>query len=70
MSRLSVGLSLACLIAGAAFYLASVSGLLFGAPTSPADVGLVSTSAIFVLFGLVGLLLGRGPRPAEQKRNP
>ena len=49
-------LSVASLAVGVLFYLTGVLGLLW--PKSPPmDVGLLSTSAIFVLFGLVGLLI-------------
>lgn len=54
--HLSKVLSLASLAVGVLFYLTGVLGLLW--PKSPPmDVGLLSTSAIFVLFGLVGLLV-------------
>jgi hypothetical protein len=55
--QLSKILSYASLAFGALFYILSVAGLLWKAATPPLDVGLVSTSAVFVLFGLVGLLL-------------
>ncbi|HUR63630.1 MAG TPA: hypothetical protein VM241_04025 [Candidatus Thermoplasmatota archaeon] len=54
--HLSKVLSLASIVLGVLFYLAGVLGLLW--PKSPPmDVGLLSTSVLFVLFGLVGLLL-------------
>ncbi len=56
-------LSFASLALGVLFYVASVAGLLWPA-TSPLDVGLVATSAIFVLFGAFGLLLK--PEAAKQ----
>jgi len=55
--HLSKVLSLASIVLGVLFYLQGVLGLLFEKATSPTDVGLVSTSALFVLFGLVGLML-------------
>ncbi|MCA1811084.1 MAG: hypothetical protein LC623_03620 [Halobacteriales archaeon] len=59
--HLSKVLSLASLAVGVLFYLTGVLGLLW--PKSPPmDVGLLSTSAIFALFGLVGLLVQ--PKPA------
>ncbi|MCA1819603.1 MAG: hypothetical protein ABR562_05275 [Thermoplasmatota archaeon] len=63
MSRVSTVLSIASLAFGALFYLGSVGGLLWHAKTPPGDHGVVAVGAVFVLFGLVGLLLGRG-KPA------
>ena len=54
----ATGLSLACLVFGIGFYLVGVAGLLWP-KTSPADVGLLSTCVVFVLFGVLGLLLAR-----------
>jgi len=62
VTRLSTVLSIASLAFGVLFYLASVGGLLWGKPTPPLDHGVVPVTAVFVLFGLVGLLLGRGKR--------
>lgn len=54
--HLSKVLSLASIAVGVLFYLVGVLGLLW--PKSPPmDVGLVSTSAIFVLFGVAGLFV-------------
>lgn len=49
-------LALASLVFGLLFYVVAVAGLLWPA-TPPTDVGLVATSAVFVLFGAFGLLL-------------
>ncbi len=54
-------LSLACLAFGVLFYLASVGGLLWHAASPPMDVGLVATTAVFVLLGILGLLLKDAP---------
>lgn len=55
------GLSWACVVVGVVFYLAGVSGLLFGNATPPGDVGLVSVTLVLVLFGVVGIMLTRKP---------
>ncbi|MEK6985538.1 MAG: hypothetical protein AABX89_04045 [Candidatus Thermoplasmatota archaeon] len=60
--QMSRALSFASLVFGVLFYLVGVLGLLWPA-TAPLDVGLTSTSAIFILFGLFGLLLK--PQPAK-----
>ena len=57
-------LSLLALLFGVGLYLLGVSGALWPA-SPPGDVGLVATSTVFALFGLLGLLLSRGERPAE-----
>jgi hypothetical protein len=57
-------LSLASIAVGVLFYLVGVLGLLWPS-TKPFDVGLLSTSALLVLFGLVGLLLERKPAPSN-----
>ena len=50
--------SVVCIAVGVLFYFQGVLGLLW--PKSPPmDVGLLSTSVLFILFGLVGLLLDR-----------
>jgi hypothetical protein len=54
--HLSKVLSLASIVLGVLFYLTGVLGLLWPA-SPPLDVGLVSTSVLFVLFGLVGLTM-------------
>lgn len=54
--QFSRGLSIASLVFGVLFYVVAVAGLLWPA-TQPSDVGLVSTTAVFVLFGAFGLLL-------------
>ncbi len=56
-------LSVLSLVLGAGLYLAGVAGL-FGKAVAPGDVGLVATSAIFILFGALGLLLGRTTAPS------
>ncbi len=61
--QISKVLSFASLAYGVLFYLAGVSGLLWPA-TPPLDVGLLSTAAVFILFGLVGLLLKPTPNQA------
>lgn len=58
-------LSWACLVAGVLFYIAAISGLMFGNATPPGDVGVVSTSLVLVLFGGAGLLLLRAKAPAQ-----
>ena len=55
--QLSKVLSYASLAYGVLFYLAGVSGMLWAKASPPLDVGLVSTSVIFILMGAVGLLL-------------
>jgi Zn-dependent protease with chaperone function len=46
------------LIGGALlFYLLSVTGFLFGGPSSPADLGVYSVTIMLLLFGVGGLLL-------------
>ncbi|MES2153971.1 MAG: hypothetical protein V4510_02455 [bacterium] len=50
-------LAVASLAVGVVFYLGSVGGMLWGKASPPADVGVVSTSAVFVLFGVLGLML-------------
>ena len=60
MSRLSLTLSIASLAFGVLFYLGSVGGLLWGKATPWNDHGVIPVTAVFVLFGAVGLLLGRG----------
>jgi len=65
MNRVALVLSIASLAVGVIYYVGSVAGLLWSAPTPPLDHGLVPTAAVFVLFGLVGLLVARG-QPAEQ----
>ena len=60
--HLSKVLSLVSIALGVLFYLQGILGLLFEKATPPGDVGLVSTSALFILLGLVGLLLE--PKPA------
>lgn len=67
VTRLSTALSIASLAFGVLFYLASVGGLLWGKATPPLDHGVVPVTAVFVLFGLVGLLLGRG-KPVDAKQ--
>lgn len=55
------------LIIGAVlFYILSVSGLLFGGASSPADLGVYAVTVVLLLFGVGGLLLrwARGPTPA------
>jgi hypothetical protein len=65
MSRLSQALSVASLLFGVLFYLGSVSGVLWQKPSEWNDHGVVPVAALFVLFGLVGLMLGRsGPAKA------
>lgn len=51
-------LSILCLVFGVGLYLIGVAGLLWPS-TSPTDVGLLSTSIVFALFGVLGLLLAR-----------
>jgi hypothetical protein len=63
MSRLTTVLSIASLAFGVLFYLGSVGGIFWNESTPPLDHGVVPVSLIFVLFGVLGLLLGRG-RPA------
>ncbi|HEX2066063.1 MAG TPA: hypothetical protein VHI93_04540 [Candidatus Thermoplasmatota archaeon] len=58
--HLSKVLSVASIAFAALFYLTGVLGLLWP-KTDPLDVGLLSTSVLFLLFGLVGLLVR--PRP-------
>jgi hypothetical protein len=53
--------AIGCLVLGVLFYLGSVAGLLWANPTPVADVGVISTAGIFVLFGLVGLMLKERP---------
>jgi len=65
MNRTALVLSIASLAFGVLFYVASVAGLLWSKPTPPLDHGLVPTAAVFVLFGLVGLVVARG-QPVEQ----
>jgi hypothetical protein len=60
MGRLSLVLSVASLLFGVLVYVGSVAGLLWAKPTPVADHGVIPVAAIFVLFGLAGLLLGRG----------
>jgi len=55
-------LALGCLAIGVLFYVAAVAGLMWPA-TPPMDVGVVSTSGVFILLGLLGLLLK--DRPAQ-----
>ena len=45
------------IVSAVLFYILSVSGLLFGGPSSPADLGVYSVTIILLLFGLGGLLL-------------
>jgi len=59
MSRLSLVLSVASLVFGVLFYILAVGGVLWPA-TDPLDHGLVPTVAVFILFGVLGLFLGRG----------
>ena len=47
------------LVVGLVLYLVAVTGAFFAEATPPADIGLVSTTAVFVLFGLGGLAMGR-----------
>lgn len=54
-------LALGSLAFGVLFYLGSVGGILWHAATPPGDVGVVATSGVFVLFGLLGLLLKDQP---------
>ncbi len=48
--------ALCSLALGVLFYLAAIAGIMWPA-TPPMDVGVISTSAVFVLFGLLGLML-------------
>lgn len=64
MTRLSLIVSVACIAFGVLFYLGSIGGLLWAEKTPPFDHGVLPTAVVFVLFGALGLLLGRG-RPAE-----
>ena len=60
MGRLSLVLSVASLLFGVLVYVGSVAGLLWAKPTPAGDHGVIPVAAIFVLFGVVGLFLGRG----------
>ncbi|MGB1587123.1 MAG: hypothetical protein ACPHID_08790 [Thermoplasmatota archaeon] len=53
--NLTSKLSVAALVFGVLFFVLSIA--LIGA--SPADIGMLSTTIIFVLFGVFGLLLGK-----------
>jgi hypothetical protein len=64
MSRLSLSLSIASLLFGVIVYVGSVSGAFWAKATPLGDHGVIPTAAVFVLFGLLGLLLGRG-KPAD-----
>ena len=55
--RLTI-LSWASLAFGVVLYLIGVSGIFWPA-TPPADVGLLASSLVFVLFGVVGLRLAK-----------
>ncbi len=52
-------LSIASIAFGVILYLTSVLGLFFKAASPPLDVGLLSTTGIFVLFGVLGLMLAK-----------
>jgi hypothetical protein len=58
-------LSGVCLVLGVGFYVAGVAGFLW-TKTAPGDVGLLSTSAVFVLFGVLGLVLKKAQAPPPQ----
>ncbi len=49
--------SIVCLAFAVLLYLTSVAGLIFEKASSPTDMGLVSTTVVFLLFGIFGLLL-------------
>lgn len=55
------------LLLAVVLYLVSVTGLLYSAPTAPSDIGLVSTTLVFLLFGLGGLVLGRWQTAAKEQ---
>lgn len=64
---LSKPLAVLALVVGIGIYLGAVSGALFGAATRPTDVGALTTLVVGVLFGGLGLLLGRQPQPAGNR---
>ena len=61
---LSKPLAALALLVGAGIYLGAVSGALFEEATPPGDVGALTTLAMGLLFGGLGLLAGRTPKPA------
>ncbi len=52
-------LSFVSLAIAVILYLASVTGIFYGAATPPGDIGLVSTTLVFLLLGAAGLALDR-----------
>ncbi|MGB0653181.1 MAG: hypothetical protein ACPGQL_08265 [Thermoplasmatota archaeon] len=52
-------LSFVSIAFGVLLYLASVLGLFYDNATPPADIGLLSTVLVFVLFGVFGILLSK-----------
>lgn len=63
--RILLGTSIALLVAAVLFWVASVTGLLFGGPTPVTDLGLYSVTAVLVAFGVGGLLLWAATRKEE-----
>lgn len=51
----------ACIVLGVVIYLGAVAGVLFGAATSPLDVGALSALAVCLLFGALALAVSRKP---------
>lgn len=61
---LSKPLAVLALVIGVGIYLGAVSGALFAEATPPGDVGALTTLGMGLLFGGLGLALGRTPKAA------
>jgi hypothetical protein len=58
-------LAVACIALGLLVYVGAVAGVLFAESTPPGDVGATATLLTLLLFGVLGLALGRPARAAR-----